>query len=90
MKLAQILQVEKVNQTTFDSIIKQLQAHQDKGDQQQDQFTVQIKNITHFIDRYIPISVSQLINEFLRVVLVEKQLQKLDNFQIVFTKKLND
>ena len=44
----------------------------------------------HFIDKYIPIRVQQLIGETLTAVATQGQLTKLQNFEMEKYKKLNE
>lgn len=44
----------------------------------------------HFIDKYVPISISKTIEEFLRSTLPESQLSKLELFYMNQTKLLNE
>jgi len=49
-----------------------------------------IKSMEHFIDKYIPIRVQQLIGETFSAIVSQTQLQRLQNFEMEKYKKLNE
>ena len=66
-------------QSQFDAVHNDLDAHLNK-----------IKTMEHFIDKYIPIRVQQLISETIAAIASHSQAQRMQNFEMEKFKRLNE
>ena len=66
-------------QSDFDSVHDDLDNHLNK-----------IKTMEHFIDKYIPIRVQQLISETISAIASHTQAQRMQNFEMEKFKRLNE
>ena len=80
----------KQDKSNFQEQKMQIQNDFDQIHKDQDIQLNKIKSMEHFIDKYIPIRVQQLIGETLTAVATQGQLTKLQNFEMEKYKKLNE
>ncbi len=61
-----------------------------RAESQNDEATIEINHLKHFIDNYVPVRVSKTVEEFLRATLPETQLVKLETCYMQQVRILNE